>query len=134
MDTGLDAVKIAFKNVVHEADEFIGNKIADAITKSNYNEIVKPNENPRNVEEIIVLLHKKSNIKQIKTSFIIKMEQYEISKLLKDSTVSSFPTKKWIEVNDLSSSQYSVNKNIRFKISMLRSVIFSYSFERNNKC
>ena len=28
---------------------------------------------------------------------------------------------KWVKVNDLSSGQYSVNKNIRFKTSMLRS-------------
>ena len=49
------------------------------------------------------------------------MEHYKTSKLLNDSTVSKFGTKKWIEVNDLSSSQYSVNKKIRFKILMLRS-------------
>ena len=30
-------------------------------------------------------------------------------------------TRKWIEVNDLLSGQYSVNKNIRFKAPMLRS-------------
>ena len=35
--------------------------------------------------------------------------------------------KKWIEVNDLSSGQYSVNKNIRFKTSMLRSDLCDYS-------
>ena len=31
------------------------------------------------------------------------MEQYKISKLLNDSTVSKFVKKKWIEVNDSSS-------------------------------
>ena len=36
-------------------------------------------------------------------------------------------TKKWIKINDLSSGQYSVNKHIRFKISMLRSNFFDYS-------
>ena len=41
MDTGLDAVKTASKKVVHEAGEFLRNKIADAVTKSNDNEIVK---------------------------------------------------------------------------------------------
>ena len=41
MDTGLDAVKTASKKVVHEAGEFIGNKTADAVTKSNDNKIVK---------------------------------------------------------------------------------------------
>ena len=29
------------------------------------------------------------------------MEKYKISKLLNDSTVSKFLTRKWIEVNDL---------------------------------
>ena len=49
------------------------------------------------------------------------MEHNKISQLLNDSTVSKFVTKKWVEVNDLPSGQCSVNKNIRFKTSMLRS-------------
>ena len=36
-------------------------------------------------------------------------------------------TKKWFEVDDLSSGQYSVNKNRRFKTSMLRSDLCDYS-------
>ena len=44
---------------------------------------------------------------------IIKMEHYKIWKLLNNSTVSKFVAKKWVEVNYVSSSQYSVNKNIR---------------------
>ena len=36
-------------------------------------------------------------------------------------------TRKWIEVNDLSSSQYSVSKNVRFKNPMLRSNLCDYS-------
>ena len=43
------------------------------------------------------------------------MEHYEMSKLLNDSTVSKFVTKKWVEVNDVSSGRYSVSENIRFK-------------------
>ena len=35
--------------------------------------------------------------------------------------------KKWIEVNELSSGHYSVNKNIRCKTSMLRSDLCDYS-------
>ena len=35
--------------------------------------------------------------------------------------------KKWVEVNDLSSGQYSANKNIKFKTSMLRSDLCDYS-------
>ena len=49
------------------------------------------------------------------------MVHSKISQLLNDSTVSKFVTKKWVEVNDLSNGQCSVNKNIRFKTSMLRS-------------
>ena len=45
------------------------------------------------------------------------MEHYKTSKLLNDSTVSKFVTKKWVELKDLSSGQYSVGKNIRFKRS-----------------
>ena len=42
----------------------------------------------------------RKNIKRLKTS-IVKMEHYKISKVLKNSTVSNFLTRKWIEVNDL---------------------------------
>ena len=45
------------------------------------------------------------------------MEDNKISKLLKYSTVSKFVARKWINVNDSSSGQYSVNKNVRFKTS-----------------
>ena len=55
------------------------------------------------------------------------MEHYEIPKLLNDSTASKFLTTKWIKVNDLSSGQYYVNKNIRFKTYMLRSNLWDYS-------
>ena len=55
------------------------------------------------------------------------MEHYKISKLLNDSAVSNFVTRKWVEVNDLSSGQCSANKNIRFKLSMLRSDLCHYS-------
>ena len=37
------------------------------------------------------------------------MEHYEISKLLNESAVCKLVTKKCIEVNDLSSGQYSVS-------------------------
>ena len=123
MDTGLNASKRIF----HKAGEFSGKKIADPVTKSNNDKIVKPNENSRHFEEIIIPLEKKRrNIKQIEKSFI-KLEHYKISKLLNDSIVSKFLTKKWIEINDLSSVQYSVTKMIMFKTSMLRSDIFDYS-------
>ena len=55
------------------------------------------------------------------------MEPYKTTTLLYNSTVSKFVTKIWIEVNNLSSAQYSVNKNIRLKTSMLRSNLCDYS-------
>ena len=52
------------------------------------------------------------------------MEHYEISKLLKDLSVSKFVTKKKsIEVNDLSSGQYFVSKNISLKLQIQIRVI-----------
>ena len=55
------------------------------------------------------------------------MEHYKMSNLLKDSTVSKFVTKKWVKINESSSGQYSINKNIRFRTSMLRSYLCDYS-------
>ena len=58
LDTGLDALKTASKKVVHKAAEatgkFIGNKFADNIVKPKR----VSDENPRNVEEIIILPEK----------------------------------------------------------------------------
>ena len=58
LDTGLDAVKTASKKLVHKAGEFIGNKIADAVTKSNDDNIGKQEL----VEEIITPLEKRDEI------------------------------------------------------------------------
>ena len=55
------------------------------------------------------------------------MEHYKISKLLNNSAVSRFVTKKWVKVNELSIGEYSINKNIRFKTSMSRSDLCDYS-------
>ena len=41
LDTGLDSIKTTSKNVVHKTGEFLGNKIAGAVTKSSNNKIVK---------------------------------------------------------------------------------------------
>ena len=53
-----------------------------------------------------------------------KME-HKISKLLNNSTLLKL-TRKLTEVNDLSSGQYSFNKNIRFKAPMPRSDYCNY--------
>ena len=62
LNTGLGSLKTASKNVVQKAGEFLGNEIADIVTKSNNDEIVKPDENTRNVEEIIIPLEKLDEI------------------------------------------------------------------------
>ena len=58
MDTGLAAVKTASKKLVHKVGEFIGNKITDAITKSNDDNI----EIQEPVEEIIIPSEEKVEI------------------------------------------------------------------------
>ena len=53
---------------------------------------------------------------------------YKISKLLHDSLISKFGTKKkWIEVNDFSCGQHSFNKSIKFKTPIPRSDMCDYS-------
>ena len=90
MNTGLDAVKIASKKVVHKSGEFLANKFVHEVTESNDDKT----EKQKLAEEIIIPPEKKSrNIKQIK-KIIMKMEHYKISKLLNDSTVSKFVTRK----------------------------------------
>ena len=76
----------ASKKVVHEAGEFIGNKIGGAVNDGNV-------EKQEPVEQIIIPPKKKRwNIKQTEKS-IMKMEHSRISKFMRDSTVSRFVTK-----------------------------------------
>ena len=42
LDKELDSLKTGSKKVLHKADEFLGNKIEDAVTKSNDDKIMKP--------------------------------------------------------------------------------------------
>ena len=58
LDTGLDTVKTASKKVVHKAGKFLGNKIADEVTKSNDNKIEK--QEP--VEETLIPPEKRDEI------------------------------------------------------------------------
>ena len=41
MDTGIDILKFASEKLVHETGGFIGNKVADTVTKLNNAKIVK---------------------------------------------------------------------------------------------
>ena len=58
LDTGLVFLETASKRVVHKAGKFLGNKIADAVTKSNDDNIEK--QEP--VEEIIIPSEKRDEI------------------------------------------------------------------------
>ena len=58
LDTGLNASK----NVVHKVGEFLGNKIADAVTQLNNDKILKPDENPINVKEITIPIETRNEI------------------------------------------------------------------------
>ena len=51
------------------------------------------------------------------------MEHQKIINLLDTTSdsVTRFITKKWIEVHDQSGGSYNINKQIRFKTSMVRS-------------
>ena len=66
MNTGLDALKSASKKIVHKAaeatGEFLGNKIADGVAKSNDDNIAKPVETPRCFEDIIIPPEKREEI------------------------------------------------------------------------
>ena len=57
------------------------------------------------------------------------MEYQKIKKLLDTTSdnVPRFNTKNWIEVHDQSGESYSINKQIRFKTSILRSDIRHFS-------
>ena len=62
LDAGIDALKTACKKVVYKAaeatDELRGNKIAEKIVKPKH----VNDENPRNVEEIIVTSKKEKQL------------------------------------------------------------------------
>ena len=58
MDTRLDALKTAFKKIVHKTGEFLGNKIADAVTELSDYKVVKQ----KPAEEIIILPEKREEI------------------------------------------------------------------------
>ena len=88
MDTELDSSKTSPKKAVHKTGEFLEEQIANAVTNSYDDKIVKTKFG----EETVVPSKKEENLKQIKTS-IIKMKHFKVSKLLNDSTLSKFVTR-----------------------------------------
>ena len=65
MDPELDTLKTPLKKVVHKIGESLGNKIADAVTKSNDDKI----EKQESVQEITFPLEKRdetlNNLRQV---------------------------------------------------------------------
>ena len=57
------------------------------------------------------------------------MEYQKIANLLdtESNQPSKSRTKNWVEINDSARGEYSANKQIRFKTSMLRSSLYNYS-------
>ena len=57
------------------------------------------------------------------------MEYQKIANLLNDGSnkPSKFRTRNWVEINDEARGTYSHDKQIKFKISMLRSSLCGYS-------
>ena len=57
------------------------------------------------------------------------MEYQKLANLLGNTSnqPSKFRTKNWVEINDESRGTYSVNRQLNFKISMLRSSLCDYS-------
>ena len=58
MNTGLNALKTASKKVVHKAAEATGELIRNKIV----GKILKPDEHPRNAEEIVIPPEKRKEI------------------------------------------------------------------------
>ena len=58
------------------------------------------------------------------------MEYQKIANLLDSASnkPSKFRTKNWVEINDESRGTYSVNRQINFKTSMLRSSLCDYGY------
>ena len=76
LDTGLDYIKTASKNVVHNDGKFLGYKIENAVAKSTDDKVVRPDENTRNVHEIIILQEKREEILLLQKCKTTKYRNY----------------------------------------------------------
>ena len=110
--TGLDVTKTASKIVVLKTAEATAELMGNKISEKLWNQNLTWWEFKRCWRNSYSAWQKARNIKRIKAKYY-KMELYKISKLLNDSTVLKFVSRKWIEVNDLSNGQYLVNKNYK---------------------
>ena len=62
LETGLHSLKNCCKNQSIKQQNFYRNKNSDAVTKSNDHKIVELDENPRNIEEIIIPPEKRDEV------------------------------------------------------------------------
>ena len=85
--TGLNALKTATKKVVYKAAKATGEFIENMIANKTVKPKPKPDENLRDVEEIIIPPEKWSKHCANQDKYC-KMEHYKIFKLLNDSTQS----------------------------------------------
>ena len=76
---------------------------------------LEPAEISRNVEKIATTPEKREKILNEFKKVLYEDEHHKKPKLLNVSTASKLLARKRMEVNDLLRSQYSVDKNIRFK-------------------
>ena len=84
--------KICFQKVLHKAGEFLGNKIADAVTKSNNDKIVKPGKKPRNVKEINISLKKRDEILKNLRKGLTETAKHEMKKARRQNFFSFVST------------------------------------------
>ena len=57
------------------------------------------------------------------------MEYQKIANLIDNTSIqpSKFKTRNWVEINDESRGAYNVNSQIKFKTTMLKSILCDYS-------
>ena len=134
---GIDTAKTPSKRVVQQTAEatgdLIGNKITDKITSLGKSTNKENQKKMKQINEKKFTYHQKKESKLLMTKdcfkHSIKKEYENITNLL-DSIPDKVPrciTKKWIEVYDQSGGSCNINKQIRFKKSVLQSDFCDYS-------
>ena len=89
------------------------NEANDEIPKERY---ISPQERQQIIDELRLINN-------------IIMEYQKIANLIHDASnpPSKFRTKNWVEINDESRGTYSVDSQIKFKTTMLKSSLCDYS-------
>ena len=132
IDAGISASKRVAQKTAEATSDLIGNKIADKITS-----IGKPKEKEKTkeIEEIYIPPEKRQKViddlRFLWKHQHINMEFQKIVHFLDtnfhDKDFPRFVTKKWVEVYDQPEKNYNPSKEIRIKISMLRSDLCDFN-------